>query len=457
LKHGDKNSHNYRFRRLESRNKIILFGIILYYSWVILYIFASWKYPDIITYMESKILLALRDFLLNLGVSSHYVELTTYVVTIFFIASAAWIADWITKRIILGIIKALAAKSKTIWDDILVEKRFFHRLAHFIPIFIVYHMAGEALKGYAGTLHFIQLITYSYAIFIGMRVIDAFLNSIIEIYNTLPNAKNRSIKGYIQVGKIIVYFIGSLVILSVLLDKDLMLLLGGLGAMTAVLLLIFKDTIMGLVGGIQLAANDIIRIGDWIEMPSRLADGTVIDISLNTVKIQNADMTITTIPTYALVNESFYNWRGIDEAGGRRIKRSILIDMKSIHFVDEAQLKKFRSVKQLEEHILRLESEKQILDISTGVTNIGLFRRYLELYLKEHPKIKPDMTLVVRQRQPTENGLPIEIYVFTRERSFKQYEEVQSEIFDHILAILPEFRLHVFQNPTGEDFKVIRN
>ena len=168
----------------------------------------------------------------------------------------------------------MAAKSKTIWDDILLEKRFFHRLARFIPIFIVYHMAGEALKGYAATLHFIQLVTYSYAIFVGMRVFDAFLNSSMEIYNTLPNAKNRSIKGYIQVVKIIVYFIGSLVILSVLLDKDLMLLLGGLGAMTAVLLLVFKDTIMGLVGGIQLAANDIVRIGDWIEMPSRLADGT---------------------------------------------------------------------------------------------------------------------------------------------------------------------------------------
>jgi miniconductance mechanosensitive channel len=403
--------------------------------------------------MESKILLALRDLLLSLGISNHYVELSTYVVTILFIIFVAWIADWITKKIILNIIKVLAAKSKTIWDDILVEKRFFHRMAHFIPIFIVYHMAGEALKGYAATLHFIQLLAYSYAIFIGMRVFEAFLNSTIEIYNTLPNAKSRSIKGYIQVAKIIVYFVGSLIILSVLLDKDLGLLLGGLGAMTAVLLLVFKDTIMGLVGGIQLAANDIIRLGDWIEMPSRLADGTVIDISLNTVKIQNADMTITTIPTYALVNESFYNWRGIDEAGGRRIKRSILIDMKSVQFVNEAQLGKFRLIKPLEEHILKLESEKQILHTSTGVTNIGLFRRYLEIYLKGHPKIRPDMTLVVRQRQPTENGLPIEIYVFTKERSLKPYEEVQSEIFDHILAILPEFGLNVFQNPTGEDFK----
>jgi miniconductance mechanosensitive channel len=398
--------------------------------------------------MESKILLALRDLLLNLGVSSHYVELTTYVVTIALIAFAAWVADWVTKRIILGMIKVLAAKSKTIWDHILVEKRFFHRLAHFIPIFIVYHMAGEALKGYAATLHFIQLVTYSYAIFIGMRVLDAFLNSSMEFYYTLSNAKNRSIKGYIQVAKIMVYFIGSLVILSVLLGKDLKLLLGGLGAMTAVLLLIFKDTIMGLVGGIQLAANDIIRIGDWIEMPSRLADGTVIDISLNTVKIQNADMTITTIPTYALVNESFNNWRGIDEAGGRRIKRSILIDMKSVHFIDETHLLNFRSVTPLEEYIIRLESEKQILSTHSGVTNIGLFRRYLEMYLNGHPKIRPDMTLVVRQGQSTENGLPIEIYVFTKERSFKAYEDVQSEIFDHILAILPEFGLHVFQNPT---------
>jgi miniconductance mechanosensitive channel len=405
--------------------------------------------------MESKILLALRDLLLNWGVSIHYVELTTYVVTIITIAIAAWVADWVTNKIILSIIKVLAAKSKTLWDDILVEKKFFHRLARFIPIFIVFHMAGEALKGYAGTLHFIQLITYSYAIFIGMRVFDAVLNSSMEIYNTLPNARSRSIKGYIQVAKIIVYCIGSLIILSVLLDKDLTGIIAGLGAMTAVLLLVFKDTIMGLVGGIQLAANDIIRIGDWIEMPSRLADGTVIDISLNTVKIQNADMTITTIPTYALVNESFYNWRGIDEARGRRIKRSILIDMKSVHFVDEVLLNKFRLIKPLEEHILKLESDKQILDANTGVTNIGLFRRYLEIYLKNHPKIRQDMTQVVRQRQPTENGLPIEIYAFAKEFSLKPFEEVQSEIFDHILAILPEFGLQVFQNPTGEDFRRI--
>ena len=403
--------------------------------------------------MESKILLALRDLLLNLGVSVHYVELTTYFVTILLIALTAWFADWVTKKIILSIIKIVAAKSKTIWDDILVEKKFFHRLAHFIPILVVYHMAGEALKGYSGTLHFIQLVTYGYAIFIGMRLFDAFLNSAMEIYNTLPNAKSRSIKGYIQVTKIIVYFTGSLVILSVLLDKDLTGIITGLGAMTAVLLLVFKDAIMGLVGGIQLAANDIVRLGDWIEMPSRLADGSVVDISLNTVKVQNADMTITNIPTYALVNESFYNWRGIDEAGGRRIKRSILIDMKSVHFVDTALLNKFRQIKPLEEHILKLESDKPILDTNTGVTNIGLFRRYLEIYLKNHPKIRQDMTLVVRQKQPTENGLPIEIYVFSKERSLKPYEEVQSEIFDHILAILPEFGLQVFQNPTGEDFR----
>ena len=409
--------------------------------------------------MESKILLSLRDYLMHLGVAEGYVNMLTTVITVILILIIAWMADWITKRSLLSVIKTVAAKSKTVWDDILVEKKFFHRLAHFIPIFLVYHMSGEALKGFSSAMHIVQTVTQAYAIFIGLRVADAFLNGLLAIYNTLPNAKNRSIKGYIQVVKIIVYFIGSVVILAVILDKNVAGFFTGLGAMAAVLTLVFKDAILGFVGGVQLTANDMVRIGDWIEMPSRNADGTVVDITLTTVKVQNADMTITTIPTYALVNESFYNWKGVDESGGRRIRRSIFLDMNSIRFLDNETLAKFRKIAPLDGFISgKLEGQGTILvESATGITNLTLFRKYLEFYLQSHQHIRKDMTLVVRHRQPTENGLPLEVYVFSRETKLKAYEEVQSEIFDHILAVLPEFGLKVFQHPTGEDFRARAN
>ena len=404
--------------------------------------------------MESKILLALRDYLMQLGVSVSYVDLLIAGITVAAIIVSAWLADMITKKTLLSIISKIAAKSKTVWDDILVEKKFFHRLAHFIPILVVYHMSGEALKGFETVRHIVQTVTLAYAVFMGMRVFDAFMSSAQEIYNTLPNARNRSIKGYVQVAKIIVYFIGSIAILAIILNKSMVGFFTGLGAMAAVLTLVFKDAILGFVGGVQLTANDIVRIGDWIEMPSRNIDGTVTDISLTTVKVQNADMTITNIPTYSLVTDSFYNWRGVDDSGGRRIKRSIFLDMKSVKFVEPGQLEKFRQIEPLDRFIARKmeEAKKNPLGNARGMTNIGLFRKYMEAYLQSHPLIRQDMTLVVRQRQPSENGLPIEIYVFAKETKLKAYEEIQSEIFDHILAILPEFGLRVFQNPTGEDF-----
>ncbi len=404
--------------------------------------------------MESKILLALKDYLVQLGVSVSYVDILIAGITFVAIMLTAWLADMITKKTLLSIISKIAAKSKTIWDDILVEKKFFHRLAHFIPILVVYHMSGEALKGLETVRHIVQTATLAYAVFMGMRVFDAFMSSAQEIYNTLPNARNRSIKGYVQVAKIIVYFIGSIAILAIILNKSMVGFFTGLGAMAAVLTLVFKDAILGFVGGVQLTANDIVRIGDWIEMPSRNIDGTVTDISLTTVKVQNADMTITNIPTYSLVTDSFYNWRGVDDSGGRRIKRSIFIDMKSVKFVEPGQLDKFRQVELLDKFITRKmeEAKENPLGNARGMTNIGLFRKYMEAYLQSHPLIRQDMTLVVRQLQPSENGLPIEIYVFTKETKMKAYEEIQSEIFDHILAILPEFGLRVFQNPTGEDF-----
>ncbi len=297
-----------------------------------------------------------------------------------------------------------------------------------------------------------------------LLVIDAVLNALHEIYRKLPISQGRNIKGYVQVVKIIFYFIAIILIISIFSGKAPRVLLAGLGAMAAVLMLVFKDTILGFVASIQLSANNMVKVGDWISMPKYNADGDVIDISLHTVKVQNWDKTIATIPTYALVSESFNNWKGMEESGGRRIKRSINIDMTSVRFLDAEQIEKLRKFHLLKNYISKKEKEIKEFNESLGMeegtvtngrkmTNLGTFRKYLENYLQQHPMIHKDMTFLVRHLQPTEKGLPLEIYVFSKDQAWANYESIQADIFDHVLAILPEFDLRVFQNPTGSDFQ----
>jgi len=305
-----------------------------------------------------------------------------------------------------------------------------------------------------------------YMVAVGLLIVNGLLNSIVDIYHSYRFARKMPIKGFIQVVKIIIYVSAGIIVISLILDKNPGKLLAGMGAMTAVLLLVFKDSILGLVAGVQLMANDMIHLGDWIEMSKYGADGDVIDISLTTVKVQNWDKTIATIPTYALVSESFHNWKGMEESGGRRIKRSINIDMNSVGFLDAEQIEKFRKYYLLTEYIN--QKEKEISEFNKSLrmeedqvtngrkmTNLGTFRKYLEEYLKQHPKIHNDMTFLVRHLQPSDKGLPIEIYVFSNDQAWANYEAIQADIFDHILAIIPEFGLRVFQNPTGSDFRKI--
>jgi miniconductance mechanosensitive channel len=288
------------------------------------------------------------------------------------------------------------------------------------------------------------------------------LNAVNDIYMTTSYAHHRSIKGYLQLLKILVFFLSSILIVAVILGKDPTVLIAGLGAMAAVLMLVFKDTILGFVASIQLSANDMVKIGDWIEMPSHRADGTVIDITLNTVKVQNWDKTITTIPTYALVSDSFNNWKGMEESGGRRIKRSIFIDVNSIRFIDVDMLKKFERYELIRDYVVRKQEEitqynkERNLsdeDLISGrrQTNVGIFRKYLENYLKANPNVRQDMTFLVRQLQPGDKGLPIEIYVFSKETAWAVYEGIQADIFDHVFAVVPEFGLRIFQAPSGND------
>ena len=300
-------------------------------------------------------------------------------------------------------------------------------------------------------------------ILVVLMVIDSVLNALHEIYLKLPISQERNIKGYVQVVKIIFYFIAILLIISILANKTPTALMAGVGAMAAVLMLVFKDTILGFVASIQLSANQMVNVGDWISMPKYNADGDVIDISLNTVKVQNWDKTIATIPTYALVSESFNNWKGMEESGGRRIKRSINIDMNSVCFLDDAQIEKLEKFHLLKDYINTKQKEiteyNKSLNLGEGtvtngrkMTNLGTFRKYLEEYLLHHPMISNEMTFLVRHLQPTDKGLPVEIYVFSKDQAWANYEAIQADIFDHTLAILPEFDLHVFQNPTGSDF-----
>lgn len=406
----------------------------------------------------------IKDWFMTAGLPEQYaIMLKTFIVVIL-IFLLAYIANFFTKKLLLAYIRQWIKKSKTLWDDKLLEHRLLDRLSNYAPALIIYFTVPAALANYPETVSFIQSVLSFVMIVIGILVIDSLLNVFHDIYKAFPISKDVSIRGYIQVAKIIAYFIGGILILSVIMGESPVVFLTGLGALAAVLLLVFKDTILGFVASIQLSANDMVRIGDWIEMPGHNADGPVTEITLNTVKVRNWDQTITTVPTYALVSESFYNWRGMSESGGRRIKRSISIDIKSVKFCTPEMIEKFRKVRVLATYINDKEEEMRQYNEAHGIddsvvvnkrrqTNIGVFRKYCELYLRNHSKIHQNMTFLIRHLQPSETGIPIEIYVFTTEQEWAVYESVQADIFDHILSVVPEFGLRIFQNPSGDDFR----
>ncbi len=376
----------------------------------------------------------------------------------------AWLANWITKRLIVRLVHRVAKHSKTAWDDALVKYRVFSRLSHLAPGVVIYSAAPILFEDHPTAHAGMRTAASLYMIGVTWFVADAFLNAAVDIYRTYSFAKRIPIRSFVQVFKIVLALALIIVTLSTLIGKDPSNLLAGMGAMTAVLLLVFKDSILGFVAGIQLSANRMIHMGDWIEMPKYGADGDVVDISLTTVKVQNWDKTVSTIPTYALVSDSFKNWRGMSESGGRRIKRNICIDINSIRFCDESVLEKFKRFEHLTRYIETRQAEitawnhEHNIDHSEPVngrrlTNIGVFRAYLVAYLRNHPKIHKYMTFLVRHLEPTPQGLPIQIYVFSNDQVWANYEAVQADIFDHILAVIPEFGLRVYQQPSGADFQ----
>jgi miniconductance mechanosensitive channel len=403
----------------------------------------------------------LRNWLISLGVYPNIAEYIKLTAVFLCITLLAWIANYIARNIILSILSHIAKKSETLWDDMLINRKVFHKLAHLAPALVIYYTINLPLAEFPGWQLFIHNMASIYMVIVGMLSLIAFIDATHDIYMTLPMSKIRSIKGYLQVVKIIFYFIATIIVLHILFKFNLGSFFTGLGAMAAVLMFVFKDTILGLVASIQLSANDMLRPGDWIEMPSRKADGVVLDINLTTIKVQNWDKTITTIPTYTLVSDSFTNWRGMEESEGRRIKKSINIDMKSVEFCSEAVISRLEKNKIIAKNF---DVKKYIEEVGQNsitiedsehntLTNLGLFRVYLENYIANISVIHPSLTQLVHYLQPNENGIPLEIVAFSKEKAGKPYEKIQCEIYDHILAMLPLFGLKVFQRTTGEEYK----
>ncbi|MEN5051898.1 mechanosensitive ion channel family protein [Brevundimonas naejangsanensis] len=382
------------------------------------------------------------------------------------LALLAFIADFVVRRILTRLILKVVGRAVHDLDTLLQPVvRSFTRV---VPAIIIYQGISGVPHLAPGVVTLIQNVAGAFMIVAVAIGIGAGLDMANAIYARSPRAHRRSIKGYLQVLKIVIYAIATILVIAALIDRSPLLLLSGLGALAAVLMLVFKDTILSLVASVQLNSNDMLRVGDWIEMPQVNADGDVIDIALHTVKVQNWDKTITTIPTWRLISESYRNWRGMQESGGRRIKRALLIDQTSARFLAEDERDRMRRFLLIDDYLADKSAEMADWNaklVAAGrdpvnmrrSTNIGAFRAYVQNYLENHPGIRQDMTLLVRQLQPTETGLPLEIYAFTATTAWAEYEAIQGDIFDHLLAILPEFGLRLFQSPTGADFVQLKS
>lgn len=402
----------------------------------------------------------------HLGIRPEITGLVDRMIVILIILAIAYLADWVCRRGIVRAVRKITQRTKATWDDILFNDKVMNNFSHLIPPVIIYVLIPIAFPHDPETLAFIHKLCMVYIIAVAIRFASVLLGVMFELINRRKEFRDRPMKGVYQIIQVGLFFIGIILIISVLIDKSPANLLAGLGASAAILMLVFKDTIIGLVSGIQLSANDMLRPGDWITMPKYNADGTVIEVTLNTVKVRNFDNTITTIPPYALVSDAFVNWRGMRDSGGRRVKRSVNIDMTSVRFCTAEMLARYKDIVLLKDYIEAKEEEISRYNAEHSVagtvpangrrqTNLGVFRAYLERYLKSLPVVNKTLTCMVRQLQPTEKGIPLEVYFFSSEKDWVLYEGIQADVFDHILAVIPEFDLRVFQNPSGADMAAL--
>jgi miniconductance mechanosensitive channel len=402
--------------------------------------------------------------LTQIGLDASWANLTARGIFLGIILILSLLADFIARHFVLRTLTRMIRHTRWRWDDALLQRNVLKRISHYAPAAVIYLLAPLALQGYNSASRFVTQLVLIYMIVLGLLVLDAVLNAIVDVYRSQERTRYIPIRSFIQVIKLVAVFIGGIFIISIVLDKTPLYLLSGLGALTAVLMLVFKDAILGFVAGIQLTANRMVARGDWIEMAKYGADGDVLDVTLTTVKVQNWDKTITTIPTYALISDAFKNWRGMSESDGRRIKRAINIDMNTIRLCDDAMLERFGKIQLLQDYLKA--KRKDIAAYNAGMsfegdspvngrrlTNAGTYRAYIVAYLRQHPMINQDMTFLVRQLAPTPEGLPLEIYVFCKDKVWANYEAIQADIFDHLLAVIPEFGLRVYQQPAGSDFR----
>ena len=392
---------------------------------------------------------------------SHFPWLETLLALIVLVLFAA-LANFIAKRVIVRGIRYLVTKLKTSNQSIFAEHSIIRRLANLVPALVVMNGVTTIPLLSPKLIMFIQMGAQAFIFLTIALTISEALNIFNLIYQRNPKSRNKPIKGYLQLIKLILFVVCGLMILGTFLKKDVFTLLAGFGAMAAVLMLVFQNTILSLVASVQIASYDMVRIGDWIEMPSLNADGDVIDMSLHTVTVQNFDKTFTTIPTNKLVTDTFRNWRGMSNAGCRRIKRSLFVDQSSVHFMSDEEQQKLKEFLLLDQYLDAKQSEiedfnKHLSNQSRynqrRLTNLGTFRTYVEFYLKQHQGIAQNQTLLVRQLQPISEGLPLEIYAFANTTAWASYEAIQSDIFDHLIAIIPEFGLRIYQAPSGHDFQ----
>ncbi len=410
---------------------------------------------------------AVSRLFMDLGFSGIHASVLSVLSLSLLLLLASVLINAVIRLILKKVVSRIVRRTSTRWDDIIVEQGVLSRATRIIPALLIYLFIPPIFSSLPSISIILQRFVLAYITGVCILVINSLLSAVNVIYKTYEISKSRPIKGYLQVLKIFVVIVGIVLIITTLADRSPLGILSGIGAMSAIILLVFKDAIMGLVASIQLTGNDMIRIGDWITVPAYGADGDVLDLTLQTVTVQNFDKTIVSVPIYSLVSNSFRNWRGMSESGGRRIKRSINLDMNSIKFCTQEMTERFRRIDVLGDYIdsklKEIDEENRSRKANTSemingrrMTNVGIFRAYISAYLREHPKIHNDMTFLVRQLQPTDKGLPLEIYVFSNDQVWANYESLQADIFDHLLASISFFELAVYQSPSSMDVRMLK-
>ena len=405
--------------------------------------------------------------LLNFGTSVSVADYLDNFAVLLIIILLVLAVDYICRYILLGAFKKFAKKTTNQLDDLIIEKKIINKGMHIIPSILIFTMLPLAYPSPADKeiLVLLQKLCQIYIITVSLLFINSLLNLGVELFHRNDKFKDKPLKGFVQIVQVILFSVGIILLISILINESPSTIFTGIGASAAILMLVFKDTILGFVAGIQLSANDMLRVDDWISMPKYGADGTVIEITLNTVKVKNFDNTISTIPPYALISESFQNWRGMRESPGRRIKRSINLDMNSVKFCTPEMLEKYRKISLLAGYIDDTENKLQTYNQTNQIdntilvngrrqTNLGVFRAYLQRYLESLPEVNKEMICMVRHLQPTEKGIPMELYFFSSIKDWVIYETIQADVFDHVLAVIPEFDLQIFQELSGSDVRM---